>query len=444
VADRFHLISFALVAGCAPALAGTNMPVRPGAEVPQGAATRLTIAPDTNAKVVLNVIPNAICQIMPANGVGEPRRFQTIDSDAAGNAEFYARPSGASERDLELTVECVSGKTTMRYPVTLRANSGPTPDMPAPAAERPKLTEGVTLAPLTAEYADRLSDEEIIKRGYPPRPDKDGAPQAFRAWLNAVSQPMKMISPHLIPSPDVRHDKSSNNWSGMELRSFNGSFGWVAGTWTVPAVIPPPTPFQTGYSSTWVGLDGDGFADLVQAGTEQDATLFQINTPGSVQWIVTSYYAWSEFLPQQSTSQTVSNFAIHPGDQIFTEVYVANAGGGPSLNGAFGQFVISNLTTQESTQITTARGNTNVGGSDAVWIMERLTINGGLPALANYGSASIVNGSARRPNAPPHQGYSNCCGAGALTIDMFNGANKISHAASGGDTSVNFTWKAFQ
>ena len=444
MADRFHLISFALVAGCAPALAGTNMPVRPGAEVPQGAATRLTIAPDTNAKVVLNVIPNAICQIMPANGVGEPRRFQTIDSDAAGNAEFYARPSGASERDLELTVECVSGKTTMRYPVTLRANSGPTPDMPAPAAERPKLTEGVTLAPLTAEYADRLSDEEIIKRGYPPRPDKDGAAQAFRAWLNAVSQPMKMISPHLIPSSGCPSRQILEQLERHGASKFQRVI-WLGGRhvdrpYRHPAAHPIPNRLQLDLGrprrrrlrGSRPGRDGTGRNPLSNQYTRLSSVDF------------TSYYAWSEFLPQQSTSQTVSNFAIHPGDQIFTEVYVANAGGGPSLNGAFGQFVISNLTTQELTRITTARGNTNVGGSDAVWIMERLTINGGLPALANYGSASIVNGSARRPNAPPHQGYSNCCGAGALTIDMFNGANKISHAASGGDTSVNFTWKAFQ
>ena len=140
----------------------------------------------------------------------------------------------------------------------------------------------------------------------------------------------------------------------------------------------------------------------------------------------------------------MSNFAIHPGDQIFTEVFVAGAGGSPSLNGFFGQFVIMNLTTGQSTWVYTPRGGTTVGGKEAVWIMERPTVGGNLPALADYGTASIINGSARRPNTPRHQGYSNCCGAGAFAIDMFDGATKLSDAASGGATSVTFTWKAFQ
>jgi hypothetical protein len=44
---------------------------------------------------------------------------------------------------------------------------------------------------------------------------------------------------------------------------------WVHGRWHVPAVVGEFNR-QT-YSALWVGLDGDGTTDLVQAGTESDS-----------------------------------------------------------------------------------------------------------------------------------------------------------------------------
>ena len=46
----------------------------------------------------------------------------------------------------------------------------------------------------------------------------------------------------------------------------------------------------------WVGLDGDGTTDLVQAGTETD-TVNYFNGFVSVTFL--SFYAWTEFLPEQ-------------------------------------------------------------------------------------------------------------------------------------------------
>jgi hypothetical protein len=190
----------------------------------------------------------------------------------------------------------------------------------------------------------------------------------------------------------------------------------------------------------WVGLDGDGTTDLVQAGTEQDATNINL---GFLQLTLTSYYAWTEFLPQQPTEQVISNFTINPGDEIFTEVSVGNADGGLSLTGAFGRFLIMNLTTGAYTFVNTPRAPTSVSGRVAVWIMERPTVGGSLPDLANYGSAVMYNASARRVNSPRHQGYVPYLGGNNKQDTMVNGADTLSTVTAIDSSSMRFDWKAF-
>ena len=103
------------------------------------------------------------------------------------------------------------------------------------------------------------------------------------------------------------------------------------GTWNVPFVTSEPGGKT--YSSMWVGLDGDGETDLVQAGTGQEATNINL---GFIQFTLTSYYAWTEFLPQQPNEQVISNFTVNPGDEIFTEVSVSGNEGVLPLDGASG------------------------------------------------------------------------------------------------------------
>ena len=118
---------------------------------------------------------------------------------------------------------------------------------------------------------------------------------------------------------------SSNNWSGTERIAAAGSFDWVSGAWTVPSVTGESK--TSAYSTIWVGIDGDNNqSDLVQAGTEQDVLY-----TGSMS--AATYYGWTEFLPQQPAEVTLTDFSVSPGDNIFIEVYVANAGGNPDVTG---------------------------------------------------------------------------------------------------------------
>jgi hypothetical protein len=329
--------------------------------------------------------------------------------------------------------------------------------MPAPAPHQPKpVRREVKLRPaIDVEQALKLPAEELLKRGYPLPPDPEGAPIAFNTWRRVVSAPYTIVEPRQVARPDITHatkvarsggfgsrptagPATSTNWSGFELRGAAGTYDWVTAIWHVPPVSGESN--QHTYSAYWIGLDGDGVTDLVQAGTEQeniDFNFFFFHLSFSF------YYAWSEFLPQQPTEQQVSNFPVNPGDEIFCEVFVANAGGSPSLGGAFGQFVIHNLTTSEYTWIYTPVGTTKVGGSEAVWIMERPSLGTSLTELANYGRTVMSSSYARRANSGRGQGYVPYQGANNIQITMVNGADTLSTVTAIDAYSMRFNWQAF-
>ena len=209
----------------------------------------------------------------------------------------------------------------------------------------------------------------------------------------------------------------------------------MAGEWNVPVVTGEPNN-QT-FSSFWVGLDGDGVTDLVQAGTEQDSANYIFPF---VNIMVSIYYAWTEFLPQQATEHVISGLAINPGDLIFTQVWMGNGGSLPTLSGAFGIFLIMNLSSGFSiSPIHTPVGGTRVSGAEAVWIMERPTVAGSLPDLANYGSATMSSAAARKANA----GFIAYQGARNKQISMVNGTDIRSTVTPIDAYSMRFDWQRF-
>ena len=302
---------------------------------------------------------------------------------------------------LNLVANCEVGGNVRRYPLELRVSSKPNPEMPAPPRESPKpLQQDASFRPaLSEEDMLHLSDEELLKRNYPPRPNPDKAPQAFKSWQRSVSVSMTFVKPQTVSRQDISHGfakivsgptvtpiatttaYTSPNWSGFELRG-GSPYVWVNGDWIVPRLIKG----GAGSILFWVGLDGDGTPDLVQAGT--GAEIHDINKGGNPVWI-SSYYAWTEFLPQQPFIQQITNFPIQPGEEVVVDVYIADAGKPPDLAGYFGQFWINNLTTKLFTIVSTPRGSTAVSGSGAEWIMERISYPGGYGFFANYGSATM-------------------------------------------------------
>jgi Peptidase A4 family len=405
---------------------------------------RYTLPPGLTSLVRVRTLPNARCTVRAdADGLS-PSLLAYADPD--GFVELHVRPSGEHESPARVTVEADAEGETAQHVLELRPSREPTEQMPSPPAAgvRWRPPAGAQVRPaLSLDESLGLADDELLQRGYPPRPDAELAPSAFNTWRRTVSAPITFVEPRTVSRPDITHagratvsnpPESAPNWSGFELRGAAGTYDWVTGEWVVPSVTGESN--STTYSSFWIGLDGDGTTDLVQAGTEQENVNFSFF---GISWSFSTYYAWTQFLPQQQTEQQVTNFSVHPGDEIFCQVFVADAGQMPSLTGFFGQFVIMNQTTSTTTWSYTPRGTTNVGGSEAEWIMERPTVNGGLADLADYGSARMSNAVARKVAG----GYVGYQGATNEQITMFNGNDILSTVSAIDAVTMQFKWQAF-
>jgi Peptidase A4 family len=276
--------------------------------------TRYTIKPGRFSQITLKTLPDAVCTLRSGNET-DPARCMKLYADDEGLIQFDVRPSDQHRQTVKFVVECEAKGQLTKYPLELRPHSEATEEMPLPEQLNPKKRrKGAKVRPaLSWEASLRLTDKELAKKGYPLRPDQQAAPVAFNAWRKVVSTPSTLVEARSVARPDISHARkamrrtkvrhgrlpgavieSSNNWSGFELSATAGTFDWVSGMWHVPSVSGESNTIT--FSSYWVGLDGDGITDLVQAGTEQENLTLKFF---GVQWSISYYYAWTQFLPQR-------------------------------------------------------------------------------------------------------------------------------------------------
>jgi hypothetical protein len=235
------------------------------------------------------------------------------------------------------------------------------------------------------------SQEELLSRGYPLRPDPEKMPEAYATWLRMVTSEATEIEPRFVTRPGFRAQppriglttlpsaKNSSNWSGfvlyrnpyvLELLNANSPQPYVfaSSEWTVPSVAGEQGVQD--HSVLWVGQDGETTGDVLQDGTGQDA---------------------------MADLQQLTNFKVSPGDHMLGQVWMGNAGSKPTLTGVFGVCFLFNLTTGTYTYVyITPPAGTTFTGSSAEWIMERPAVDGVLPDLSNYGVATMFNAWAQR------------------------------------------------
>lgn len=160
----------------------------------------------------------------------------------------------------------------------------------------------------------------------------------------------------------------STNWAGL-AGTATGVRG-AAGQWVVPKVAAVPA---SGYSASWVGVDGVGNTDLIQTGTEQDA--------GG------TYFAWWEILPAPATVITQANGQpepVRPGDRITASVQASTTTPGDWT------ITLQDLTQNWSfTQLEPYSGP----GASAEWIEEAPTVNGVQSTPADFGTVHFAGTS---------------------------------------------------
>ena len=267
------LISFGpFVALIGSLLIGSPQSFAENAESSPSEPLRLTVAPHTSSRIAMKTLPKAVCVLHVDGDLGNSHPLKLF-SDDEGMIRFNVNPRAESDEVAAFAVDCTSDSESQRFGLELRPNHNPSLDMPAPAAEKrtPKASDFIRPALTQAEVL-QLSDEELAKREYPRRPNREQAPAAFATWLKAVTQPARRINPRQAAHPEL--GASSNwelltNWSGFELQagpcSECGPYDAVVGEWYVPQVRISDNGLHT-FSSFWIGLDGDGLSDLWQAG----------------------------------------------------------------------------------------------------------------------------------------------------------------------------------
>ena len=131
---------------------------------------RVTVPPDTNSAIPIKTLPGAVCVLRPA-GEATNTRLLHFFADPQGNTRFFVQPRGSSYQIARFIVQCSAGDRVTMQLVEVRASTiltakfPPPPPLPYPVGEiRPGLSTNEALS---------LSQNELMERGYPLRPNPE-------------------------------------------------------------------------------------------------------------------------------------------------------------------------------------------------------------------------------------------------------------------------------
>jgi len=269
------------------------------------------------------------------------------------------------------------------------------------------VAEGVSVVPPPPAGFDPLTASPAARQlyGVPPEPDAALAPAAHAMWARAMSGFDNRETPTLTPtnvfngpnrpiggsapyvdSTGARVNNvvttSSENWSGTSVVSSGTPFTKeeIIGLFVVPTahVAFGTCTGDTDFVSVWPGIDGNGSADLLQAGIQATARCENGVTSAS-------YSAWIEWVPNGET--LVSSPIVHPGDEIFVDVW--------NTTGFAGKALFYNYSTQKTAEYNLASPNSfPLKGNSIEWIVERTEVGGSFSTLTNYIDVSWAEGVA--------------------------------------------------
>jgi hypothetical protein len=268
------------------------------------------------------------------------------------------------------------------------------PPTPAGPPTIPTNVSSIKAVPALPEGFDAVnaSPQMLQSVGLPPKPDQTKDPKAYNSWKTMVKHAKRHVTASVTEQPNIVHKPAqlvkalsetpaaaknptiaeSYNWSGPTIYDANKPFAtsYIVGYWMIPfAQQTFGAPDGTwDYSSQWVGIDGWGSGDVMQAGTEVDA---YANGSAAYQF----YSFWIEWYP--FAESRVSNFPVGAGDTVMVEVWNTS----PTNGYAF----LENLSTDRYTEFNlTAPSGTSLQGTSAEWIVERPSVGGSLARLTNY------------------------------------------------------------
>ncbi len=236
-------------------------------------------------------------------------------------------------------------------------------------------------------------------------------PALAQVTSTPASQPTKAVITPRVHGPmkdHIRIDDStgtSSNWSGFAVTGTD--FTYAKGSWHVEEVDCTATPNT--YSSTWVGLDGDGNDTVEQTGTASDCNG---TTP--------QYYAWYEFYPAGSVPISM---AVSPGDVM-----------GASVTYADGEFTLGIHNRTTGAEFSVKGKLSTAKRTSAEWIVEApcCTAGGGILPLADFDEANLGEGN----TGDGGSNYATDSTESDRAIGAFASRERITMVYSGGDKAV--------
>jgi hypothetical protein len=301
-----------------------------------------------------------------------------------------------------------------------------------------------TYEPAPANFDPRTApDSLLLRHGFPTRPDTQTSPELRKAWERAVTGKVNYIVPTFRVNPGKTHGPArkseagssgtSTNWSGSVVTVPNSgdSFKWIEGRWTVPNVYSSSTG-NWDYAAEWIGIDGWGSGDVLQAGTETDVLFLG----GSTQRECNAWWEW--YHPGDLGEVQISNFPVSPGDVMWCMVCV--------ISPTSGSFYLRNVSSGDSTSFTmNAAPGVSLVGNCAEWIVERPTVGGSLPSLAGYGTVFFDEGLAYFATDAPSSTQNETqidLGSGTFITMVGNNNTPLSVPTDEAATAMEVNWEA--
>lgn len=181
------------------------------------------------------------------------------------------------------------------------------------------------------------TQEQLLRYGFPRRPDPEKEPRLARLWKRAFARPIRLVEAKLAVDPVMSardplpgYQFAGARWAGVvRLMSqapdsdFREPATMVFGQWQLPCV-PAITPNRTIAVAFWVGLDGaPSLGEPAAKQVLQAGVAAQVN-PGRWPWSSNSvkWWAWTEWYTElhKDPAVAVKNFPVTAGDTIFVVV----------------------------------------------------------------------------------------------------------------------------
>ena len=192
----------------------------------------------------------------------------------------------------------------------------------------------------------------------------------------------------------------SLNWSGYALTG--SAFTGVTGTFNVPVPLEPFACLQE--TSVWVGLDGVGTADLLQAGVDESS--FAVAPSSSNPWYPPTdpctgrahVYAWWEDLP---SAEVRLKLPVNVGDDMTVSIFKMSPG--------WWALAVHDLTTGHSFALVQRYGGPQ---TSVEWVVETPEVMDLTPNPVSFGTVNFrdlgarANCVARRTSAPVRRAIS--------------------------------------